>query len=191
MSIPPPRLCGLVLAAGAGTRFGGPKAFALTADGTPWVAIAADALRAAGCDRVVVALSEASSSAAELVPAHAEPLVVAGAAAGLSVTLRGALERIGVAGAVVILPVDTPGVVPEAIRRVVAAGRGSPEGLAQAVYGGRPGHPVLVGGAHVARLRATLSGDAGARPYLIAHDATAVECGDLWSGEDIDRRSSP
>ncbi|RIJ46286.1 nucleotidyltransferase family protein, partial [Clavibacter lycopersici] len=33
---PADRIAGVVLAAGAGTRFGGPKALATHPDGTPW-----------------------------------------------------------------------------------------------------------------------------------------------------------
>ncbi|WP_205829488.1 NTP transferase domain-containing protein [Microbacterium sp. MEC084] len=183
------RLCGLVLAAGAGRRFGGPKALARGADGAPWVARAVDALVKGGCDRVVVALSPASAAAAALVPAPATSVVVGDAARGLAATLRGALAAAVPADGVVILPVDTPDVVPGAVRRVIAeGGRPLRQALAQAVYRGRPGHPVLVGADHVAALRATLRGDEGARAYLRAAAARQVECGDLWSGDDIDER---
>lgn len=186
MHADPERLCGIVLAAGRGTRFGGPKALAREPDGTPWVAIAAGALRAGGCGRVIVALSDAA--AAPLVPAPAEPVVVSAAGHGLSATLRGALAAAATSDAVVILPVDTPGIAPAAIARVIAAAAGSPDALVQAVYDGRPGHPVLIGRRHFAPLSTRLAGDTGARPYLVAHGVTEVDCGDLWSGEDIDER---
>jgi CTP:molybdopterin cytidylyltransferase MocA len=60
--------------------------------------------------------------------------------------------------------------------------------LARAVYAGRPGHPVLIGRDHWTALAQTLTGDSGAGAYLSAHDALEVECGDLWSGADIDHR---
>jgi len=31
-----------------------------------------------------------------------------------------------------------------------------------------------------------VSGDSGARGYLVAHGAIEVECGDLWDGADVD-----
>ena len=48
------RVGGLVLAAGAGTRYGRPKGLVRGADGTAWVAKAVDMLRDGGCDDVVV-----------------------------------------------------------------------------------------------------------------------------------------
>ncbi|WP_345751955.1 nucleotidyltransferase family protein [Microbacterium rhizophilus] len=186
----PERLCGIVLAAGSGTRFGGPKAFARRDDGVPWLGLAVDALRAGGCGRVLVALSATSSAAAALAPADVTVVVIPDAADGLGATLRGALaQALGAdVDAVVILPVDTPGVAPSAIRRVIAEGRGSSDALVQATYRGRPGHPVLIGRDHVESLRVALSGDAGARGYLVSHGVREVDCADLWSGEDVDEQ---
>jgi CTP:molybdopterin cytidylyltransferase MocA len=62
-------VCGVVLAAGAGTRFGGPKALARTAAGEPWLALAVGTLRAAGCEPVVVVLGTGADEAEPLVPA--------------------------------------------------------------------------------------------------------------------------
>ncbi|MDE0545077.1 hypothetical protein [Microbacterium sp. C7(2022)] len=62
--------------------------------------------------------------------------------------------------------------------------------LAQATYDGTPGHPVIIGSAHFAALVETLDGDRGAGLYLRAHGALRVECGDLWSGADVDRPSA-
>ena len=62
----------------------------------------------------------------------------------------------------------------------------TPDTLRQAHFGGRPGHPVVIGRAHWAPLRATLAGDTGARPYLLAHHVLAVPCDDLGTGVDID-----
>jgi hypothetical protein len=47
---------------------------------------------------------------------------------------------------------------------------------------------VLIGREHWAALAQSLSGDRGAGAYLTVHSALAVECGDLWSGADVDRR---
>ncbi|MBQ9916482.1 MAG: nucleotidyltransferase family protein, partial [Microbacterium sp.] len=60
--------------------------------------------------------------------------------------------------------------------------------LASAEYAGVPGHPVVIGRDHWVALAAAVRGDVGARPYLRAHGAAAVECGDLWSGVDQDVR---
>lgn len=184
-----PRILGLVLAAGAGTRMGGPKALLRTPDGAPWVHTASRMLRAAGCSDVLVALGASEALARELVPADAVVVSVPDWAEGLSATLRAGLAAAAQsdADAVVITPVDTPDAPATAAARVIAAAA-SPlaEALVRATYGGRPGHPVLIGRAHWAAVSASVEGDAGAGKYLRAHGALAVECADLWSGADID-----
>ena len=191
MTASPAPLVGLVLAAGEGTRFGGPKSLARDAEGTPWVALAVRMLRGAGCDEVVVLLGASGERARTLVPPEGQTLMVGDGADGLSASLRAGMAAASTlsAEAVLITPVDTPSAPVDAARRVIEqAGKSLPAALARAVYLGRPGHPVLIGREHWEVLAETLSGDAGAGAYLWAHGAVQVECGDLWSGEDIDRR---
>ncbi|MGC5224075.1 nucleotidyltransferase family protein [Micromonospora sp. DT81.3] len=185
------RICGLVLAAGAGTRYGGPKALARTAGGDPWVTRAVRMLVAGGCADVLVAVGADADAARMLVPVGARVVVVEEWADGVSATLRVALAAASGFDAVLITPVDTPDAPAEAARRVLEAGlaaASAPDALARAVYRGHPGHPVLVGSAHWSALAGDLSGDRGAAGYLETHGAVAVECGDLWSGADIDVR---
>lgn len=189
----PPVWCGLVLAAGAGTRFGGAKALALEPDGTPWVELAVRMLTDAGCDHVIVALGASADQARPLVPSDAQVIVVEHWREGLSATLRAGLAAASAssADAVLIAPVDTPAASAEAGARVIAralVAASASHVLARGVYSGRPGHPVLIGRAHWTSLGESLRGDVGAGPYLSAHDVLDVECGDLWSGSDIDRR---
>lgn len=184
-------LCGLVLAAGAGTRFGGPKALAREPDGTAWVELAVRMLRDAGCDCVLVALGASADEARALVPADSQVVVVEDWSKGLSAALRAGLSAASALGAeaMLIMPVDTPGATVDAATRVIErAGDPLSTALARAVYAGRPGHPVLIGRDHWDGLAETLMGDSGAGPYLSAHHGIAVECGDLWPGEDIDLR---
>lgn len=199
MAETPARICGLVLAAGAGTRFGGPKALARAADGTPWVALAVRMLRDAGCADVLVVLGAAAPEASLLVPGDARVVVAGdwheGLGASLRAGLHGALDHAALTGAVpdavLVTPVDTPDASPHAARRVIERGvavSSAETSLARAVYAGAPGHPVLIGRDHWAGLSHTLSGDSGAGRYLRAHGAQEIECGDLWSGADIDRR---
>lgn len=186
VALEPP--CGVVLAAGAGRRFGGPKALARTPLGTPWVALAVRALRAGGCGEIIVALGASADEAAPLVPPEAAIVLVPDWASGVAASLRASLASAasGTSPAAIVMPVDTPDASPAAIARLVR--RAEPEALAQAVYDGSPGHPVLIGRAHWDALSAAVSGDIGARPYLIAQNAELVECGDLWSGMDRDER---
>ncbi|MCK0117323.1 nucleotidyltransferase family protein [Isoptericola sp. S6320L] len=187
------RVKGLVLAAGAGSRFGGPKGLARTTTGEPWVLRAVRMLQDAGCDDVLVAVGARGDEVAALVPPPARALGVEDWADGLAATLRAGLDAAATSDtdALVLTPVDTPDASPEAVRRVLdrsARVATTPaDVLARAVYGGRPGHPVLLGRAHWAGVRAVLAGDTGAGRYLAGHGALAVECGDLWSGRDVDR----
>lgn len=184
------RACGLVLAAGAGTRFGGPKALARTADGTPWVERAVRMLLDAGCSDVLVALGAGADEARPLVPVCASVLIVPDWAEGLGTTLRAGLLAAAATGAdaVVVTPVDTPDAQASAVRRVMAAAPVIHTCLVQAVYEGHPGHPVLIGVDRLAEIVPELRGDSGARRALVAHGVTKVECSDLWTGADIDRR---
>lgn len=179
---------GLVLAAGAGRRFGGPKALARDADGTAWIVKAVRALRSGGCDPVLVALGAAGEEAGALAPPEARVLQVEGWSEGVAASLRAGLTAAAStpAPAVVVVPVDTPGLDPAAVARLIA---GADAGtLAYATYRGSPGHPAVIGRAHWAAVISEVRGDAGARSYLDAHAATAIECGDLWSGADRDER---
>ena len=186
----PDRIIGLVLAAGPGTRYGGPKALARDERRTPWAVLATRMLREAGCSAVVVALGSSADEAATLIPLDASIIVVPDWADGLSATLRAGLDAATAAraDALVITPVDTPEAPASAAARVIAAVENVRAGLARATYDGAPGHPVLVGSAHYVPLAAALTGDRGAGAYLAAHGALEIECGDLWSGDDVDRR---
>ncbi|GAA0799014.1 nucleotidyltransferase family protein [Spirilliplanes yamanashiensis] len=178
---------GLVLAAGGGRRFGGPKALVAYRGGL-LVERAAATLRAAGVARTVVVLGAAAAE----VRARAD---LGGAvtvenpdwATGLASSLRAGLAALADADdvdATVVLLVDMPGVTPAAVRRVAAgATAGS---LVTAGYGGRRGHPVVLGRDHWAGVAATATGDAGARDYLRAHAVTVVDCADVADDRDID-----
>ena len=163
---------GIVLAAGAGTRAGGPKAL------TPgWLANACTTLLDGGCSRVVVVLG-AAPNAPIPVDARVTSVVAADWADGLSHSLRAGLDAATGQAAVVTL-VDLPGLPVSVVARVLAA-----DGpLRQAVFDGRPGHPVYIDSAH---WHLPLSGDRGARDYLVAHGVNEIECSDLWDGLDID-----
>ena len=189
---------GLVLAAGEGRRFGGPKA-PYVVDGERLVDRAVRVLRAAGCDPVVVVLGAWVGE----VPG-ADVVVNDGWARGMGSSLRVGLEHLearSAADRVVVTLVDLPGLTPDAVRRLVAAGPTRPgaepepadprEALAAATYAGVRGHPVLLGRAHWAGVVATAVGDRGARDYLAEHPVRLVEVGDVATGADLDLPPSP
>jgi nicotine blue oxidoreductase len=177
-------VAGLVLAAGEGRRFGGPKAL-VEIDGERLV------------DRVVRVLREAGLSTAYVVQGAA-PLVVPGVqivdnpgwAEGMGSSLRSGLAALASdVTAVVVVLVDQPGLTAAAVCRVVDAAGTSPEdAVVVATYEGRRGHPVLLGRRHWTAVSESAVGDVGARDFLAYHSAGVVEvaCGDVASGEDID-----
>ena len=60
------RICGVLLAAGAGRRAGGPKALRVDPDGTSWLLRSIAALREGGCDAVIVVLGCEAARARDL-----------------------------------------------------------------------------------------------------------------------------
>lgn len=95
----------------------------------------------------------------------------------MSASLRAGLGAAGEAYAALVHLVDLPDVGPEVVHRLIHDA--SPDALARAVYGGRPGHPVLIGRDHWDGVMQDAVGDRGARDYLDAHGVLDVDCGDL------------
>ncbi|WP_445444126.1 nucleotidyltransferase family protein [Clavibacter sp. km3a] len=194
---PAARIAGVVLAAGAGTRYGGPKALATHPDGTPWLATAIRALAEGGCSPVVVVLGARADEVEALLgalPEAGRTVVVRAAdwADGMAASLRAALRAASgldpAPVALAVVPVDVPDLDAATVRRVLDVAPVDATALRQAVFRGRPGHPALIGRDHWAPLAAAVHGDAGARPYLASRDARLVEAADLSTGADVDRR---
>lgn len=180
---------GIVLAAGAGTRMGAPKALVRDAAGTPWVVGAARALSDGGCTPVLVVVGAAAAEVrAALGDADVEVIEADDWALGMGSSLRAGLaaaEATDAAAAMIHL-VDLPGVGADVVRRLRA--QAAPGVLARARYGAhRYGHPVLIGREHWAGVADAASGDTGARTYFATHDVATVDCGDLADGADVDR----
>ncbi|MGP3982201.1 nucleotidyltransferase family protein [Streptomyces sp. KR80] len=183
-------VAGLLLAAGGGRRLGGrPKAL-LDFRGRPLVEHAAAVLRDGGCHPLHVVLG----ASAELVRARAElpgcVLVVnRDWAEGMGSSLRAGLASLVGTGARAALVglVDQPGVGARAVARVLAAYE-SPSSLAAATYGGRRGHPVLLGAERWPEVMTDAVGDQGARTYLRRHEReiALVDCSDIAAPDDID-----
>jgi CTP:molybdopterin cytidylyltransferase MocA len=168
---------GVLLAAGAGTRYGMPK---VLAEGGSWLHAGVAALRDGGCGDIVVVLG----AAVVAVPEPARAVLAGDWAQGLSASLRAGIGALDADAAVISL-VDTPDVGAAAVRRVLAAA--SRTGLARALYEGRPGHPVVIARRFWPELLAAVHGDSGAGPFLRARtDVVDVECGDLATGRDVD-----
>ncbi|GAB99642.1 hypothetical protein GONAM_10_01130 [Gordonia namibiensis NBRC 108229] len=175
---------GVVLAAGAGSRYGMPKILAY--DGR-WLQTATDALRAGGCADIAVAMGAAVVEP----PAGTTALVVDDWADGIGASVSAALDwakRRPAVGGVVLTVVDTPDVGPDVVRRIVEASGGRRGDLVRAVFDGRRGHPVYIGADHLGPAAEVIHGDVGAQRYLRDQQVTCIECGDLATGQDIDTR---
>ena len=170
---------GVLLAAGAGTRYGMPKSACRRRP------VAACLRDRAGRRRMRrrcrgVGRRGGRRACARAVGGRA------GLGAGLSASVRAGVTAVD-ASYVVLHAVDTPDVGADAVRRVLDVARSSASGLARARYGDRPGHPVVIARRYWPDLLEGLRGDEGARPFLGGRtDVVAVDCADLASGRDID-----
>src|SRR5580765_2291291 len=158
---------GLLLAAGAGRRMGRPKAL-VELHGEPLVRRALRVLSDGGCSPLVVVLGAAAPDVRALLPPEALAVVEPGWREGMGASLRAGLAALARLDpppeAVLIHPVDLPGVTVAAVARLAALA--TPDALARAAYAGRPAHPVLIGRARWTAVSESATGDAGARGYL-------------------------
>jgi len=173
--------CGLVLAAGAGTRFGGDGSKLLAElDGRPLLHHAVRAQTAvAGLERVVVVLGASADAIRSAVDfGRAEMVKCTDWQDGQAASLRCGVAALAGADRVIVTLGDQPGVTPALIERFLDAAPAS-----RATYGGRPGHPVVLGAEQLAAA-SELRGDAGARSLL--RGGPTIECTDLTDGRDVD-----
>lgn len=181
---------GLLLAAGAGRRMGGPKALLREPSGETFAERGVRVLREGGCGSVTVVVGAAAAEVSGLVVGPGVDVVEAeGWETGMGASFRAglaALEPDTAVDAVVVSLVDLPDVGPAVVRRLLSTVPPSPTALARTSYDGQPGHPVLIGRDHWAGVAASAEGDRGAREYFRTHDHVSVECGDLATGHDTD-----
>lgn len=192
----------LLLAAGQGSRMGSPKAV-VEIEGRTLTERAIDVLLEGGCANVLVVLGadaqrvrtrlETGRTAWGDRVATAE---CANWAGGVSESLRTGLATLAARGrrcpsATLIHLVDLPDIGADVIARVLHQDladrpRSLAKALARAAYGGKPGHPALVGVTHWQGVMDTAVGDRGAGPYMRRHDAVLIDCDDLSRGGDVD-----
>jgi nicotine blue oxidoreductase len=180
---------GLVLAAGGGRRFGGPKALARLG-GELLVERAVRTFAAAGCAPVVVVLGASADEVARTADLGAAVCVVnddwtTGMGSSLRVGLTALLDQD--APAAVVGLVDQPLLSPALVRRLVAHWDDGVLAVS-ASYGGQRRNPVLLDAATWPDVMAAAVGDMGARAWLDTHadDVVTVACDDLGSAADID-----
>jgi CTP:molybdopterin cytidylyltransferase MocA len=181
------KIAGLVLAAGAGRRFGADKQLARL-DGRPMLEHALAAIAAAtSLTRTVVVLGHDARQILATVDLHgAEAVLCAEWDEGQAASLRCGVDALAGAGAeaVVVTLGDQPFIDPRAIERVIAA-RAPDFDAVRATYSGRPGHPVLLESSLFAAVSA-LRGDTGARELLRFARVRGAACDGLGRPDDID-----
>jgi molybdenum cofactor cytidylyltransferase len=173
-------ICGLILAAGEGRRFGSGSKLLAELDGRPVLehAIAAQT-EVAELERIVVVLgARADEVRARVEFGRAQTVICEEWSAGQSASLRCGARELAGAERVIVTLGDVPTLSPAVIRRFLDA-----PARARAVYDGRPGHPVVLGSTELERLR-LLEGDTGAAALL--KGGLEIECSDLSSGLDVD-----
>ncbi|MET7951991.1 nucleotidyltransferase family protein [Micromonospora sp. NPDC005324] len=176
---------GLLLAAGAGRRYGRPKAL-VEVDGEPLVRRAIRLLADGGCAPVHVVLGAGADEMPDL--PGAVPVRHDRWSDGLgSSLLRGLASLPADVPAAVVVLVDQPLLSPVAVRRVRAAYADGAV-VAVATYAGRPGHPILLTRRTWRLLDGYAVGDRGARDLLRDRPDLVVEvpCDDVGSPADVD-----
>jgi CTP:molybdopterin cytidylyltransferase MocA len=180
-----PRIVSIVLAAGAGRRFGGRKQLALLR-GRPLLEHALAAAAAGpGSETILVLGAAADEVEAGIRIGDARVVRCRDWQRGQAASLQAGLAAVGEDAAAVLVTLgDEPFVSSEAGRRLLAGRR---PGLAalRATYSGRPGHPVLIERALFAALSAA---PAEVKPAALLDQAgiEPIECGDLGNPADVD-----
>jgi CTP:molybdopterin cytidylyltransferase MocA len=192
-------VAGVLLAAGEGSRFGGPKAL-VELDGQTLAERGVGLLRAGGADPILVV-----TGATEVQIPGTHTVYNPEWRTGMGSSLRAALNALTSpedaspedaspedagpeeVGAVVVALADQPLVGPESVARLIAAYRAGAS-VAVAAYDGQPRNPVLLAREHWPEVIATATGDTGARAFLRARAdlVSLIECGDTGRPDDID-----
>jgi molybdenum cofactor cytidylyltransferase len=155
----------IVLAAGAGRRFGATKQL-VELDGKPLVAHAVDVARRAGIADVLVVVGHDADDVRGAVGDRARVVDNPDHARGQSTSLVKGLEAAGRTDAevAVILLADQPRVDPALVRATAMLAAGGEAVRARYLDG--PGHPVALARAVWGRVSERVTGDAGARQML-------------------------
>jgi CTP:molybdopterin cytidylyltransferase MocA len=178
----------ILLAAGAGSRFGGGKLLAKLND-MPLAEHSLLALEVSPVDETIVVVGADAERLREVCEPYGVRVVEnPDWAEGMSTSVRAGLRSLGSeVRAAVILLADQPLVGAGVVGRLVEAfERGAK--VAVATYGGEPRNPVLFSREVWPPLEAQLSGDEGARAFLRRHPelVTRVRCDEIGDPADVD-----
>lgn len=179
---------GLVLAAGAGRRFGGVKQLA-ELDGVPLLQHALDAMLAVpAIDPIRVVLGASADRVRAAVDfGDAEALVCAEWEEGMAASLRCGTRALAGCAWIIVTLGDQPRITPQVIAAIVDRAESAPSSTTavRATYGGEPGHPVALGAPLLPHVH-ELHGDVGARELLAHAVVRTFEVGHLCRPDDVD-----
>jgi molybdenum cofactor cytidylyltransferase len=182
-------IAAILLAAGAGSRFGGDKLLHPLDDGVAIAAHAARNLLAATPDVIAVVRWGDFPLYEMLEQEGCQVTMFQGAARGMGASLAHGVKEARSAGGWLVALADMPRVPAAIIKEVIASLEGGAL-IAAPVHKGERGHPVGFGATLRDELLA-LDGDQGARTVLERHrDAVKLlECDDPGVLYDIDRKT--
>jgi molybdenum cofactor cytidylyltransferase len=170
------RVAAIILAAGAGRRFGSLKPLAIW-HGAPLLAHVVEAVRASQVNHAVLVTGYAEKRMGEFVRYRWPDLRIASNpdwAQGQSTSVRAGLRALsGGFGAALFVLADQPRLTPGVIDALLERRRQTLAPIVAPTYGGQRGNPVLFDRSLFAELM-ELTGDVGGRP-LIAKYAAQVE----------------
>lgn len=183
------RVAAVVLAAGAASRFGSPKALARL-DGRPILEHVLDAVREAGIEEVVVVLGHAADEIEDGIDWLDERRVRNPDPRHLSSSLQVGIAAVAaidppVRAAVIVLG-DQPRTRPEVIRALVAAARSGDRPVVVPRYAEGGGANPVVLMADAFELVDEASGDSGLGPVLASDPDLVIEVAVPGSNPDID-----
>jgi molybdenum cofactor cytidylyltransferase len=182
-------IAAILLAAGAGARFGGEKLLHPLEDGIAIAAHAARNLLAATPDVIAVVRWGDFPLYDMLEQEGCQVTMFQGAARGMGASLAHGMAQARGANGWVVALADMPRVPAGIIKKLIAALEGGAL-IAAPVHKGERGHPVGFGAALREELLA-LDGDLGARAVVERHrdSVQLIECDDPGILFDVDRKS--
>lgn len=183
MSGPAPGPATIVLAAGAGTRFGEGAKLVAKVDGEPLLARVLAALDGVGEPQVVVLGAHAEQVGATVTGSW-RSVVAAEWKAGPGASLRAGLAAAPAATAALVLLGDLAWLRREAVERVLAVAADERVEAVRACEGATPGHPLLLRGSLLERARS--APDGGLAALLARAPVVQVECSGLGVARDVD-----
>ncbi len=188
----PPRVRAVVLAAGAGSRFGGHKLEARLA-GRPLLQHALDALAAAGLDDPIVVLAPDSALEPVIAWRSAARVINPDPARGLSSSLQlgwaAAMAGEPSPDAILVALGDQPRLRPEAIRALVAAPLDPARPIVAPRYEDSDARNPVRAEASAARLIDAATGDRGLGPLVDADPSVVRWLEVAGDNPDVDRRA--